>query len=82
VITELMQRQRVLTVYALVMLALMVPTLVLLRVDLRTIRDVSVWASRIHPSASRSDTSRSGTAGDHLVVVYSNLACAEQARAF
>ena len=52
VITELMQRQRVLTIYALVMLALMVPTLVLLMVDLRTIRDVSVWAKPLKFMAS------------------------------
>jgi len=51
-ITELMRRQRVLTIYALMMLALMVPTLVLLVIDSRTIGDVSVWAKPLKFMAS------------------------------
>lgn len=44
VIAELMGRQRILTTYALGMLLLMVPTLALMAVDERTIREVGVWS--------------------------------------
>ncbi len=52
IINELMQRQHVLTLYAFVMLGLMLPTLVLLVLDARTIGDVSVWAKPLKFMAS------------------------------
>jgi hypothetical protein len=43
-LNELLNRQRVLTLYALLMLAAMIPTLVLAVVDERTLREVGIWA--------------------------------------
>jgi hypothetical protein len=49
---ELLNRQRTLTVYALLMLAAMLPTLVLAVVDDRTLREVGVWAKPLKFMAS------------------------------
>lgn len=51
-LNELLNRQRALTVYALLMLAAMVPTLVLAFVDDRTLREVGIWAKPLKFMAS------------------------------
>mgnify|MGYP001254075025 CR=1 FL=1 len=51
-LNELLNRQRVLTLYALLMLAAMVPTLVLAVVDERTLREVGIWAKPLKFMAS------------------------------
>lgn len=52
VLAELLARQRTLTVYALGMLLLMVPTLALMAVDERAIREVGVWSKPLKFMAS------------------------------
>ena len=49
---ELIHRERLLTVYALLMLSLMIPTMLLTLIDARTIRDVSIWAKPLKFMAS------------------------------
>jgi hypothetical protein len=51
-LNELLNRQRVLTLYALLMLAAMIPTLVLAVVDERTLREVGIWAKPLKFMAS------------------------------
>jgi hypothetical protein len=51
-LNELLNRQRVLTLYALLMLAAMIPTLVLAVVDERTLREVGIWVKPLKFMAS------------------------------
>ena len=51
-LAELLQRQRLLTVYALLMVALMVPTVLLCSLDERTIRGVAIWGKPLKFMAS------------------------------
>jgi len=51
-LNELLNRQRALTVFALLMLAAMAPTLVLAVVDDRKLREVSIWAKPLKFMAS------------------------------